>query len=176
MEQLTSAFDHLNIVTDLLHSYEKKLQEKQQTIDELQSQIDTFQQYDMIDDILDSVDEKEEKYNIKQYQHREHEANESQEDEPEDKKKTSQFWDHLKKKLKDRNIEFIKELIRHKQINMDESDSNGRHLLMLAVEYGSYQLVSMCINLGADIDKEDNNKLTALKIAKKNGLPDIEEL
>eukprot|EP01084_Bolivina_argentea_P291002 500041_1 len=112
MEQLSSAFTN---ISDILHSFEKQLQEKQQTIDELQSQIDSLQQYDMIDDILDSVDEKEEKYNIKQYQHIEHEANELQEDEAEDKKKTSQFWDHLKKKLKDRNIEFIKELIRHKQ-------------------------------------------------------------
>eukprot|EP01084_Bolivina_argentea_P067026 122152_1 len=34
----------------------------------------------------------------------------------------------------------------------------------------------MCINLGADIDKEDNKKQTALKIAKQNGFPDIEEL
>merc|ERR1712244_159278 len=47
---------------------------------------------------------------------------------------------------------------------------------MYAAQYGSYELVSMAINLGADIDKEDKKKQTALKIAITAGFVDIEEL
>ena len=49
----------------------------------------------------------------------------------------------MDKKLKKRDLEFIKELVRNKEIKMDEYNGNGRNLLMMAVEYGSYELVSM---------------------------------
>eukprot|EP01084_Bolivina_argentea_P181305 313139_1 len=59
---------------------------------------------------------------------------------------------------------------------MDETDTSNRTLLMLATEFGLYELVSMCINLGADIDHQDISKKTALKIATESGFLDIEEL
>eukprot|EP01083_Nonionella_stella_P082004 226244_1 len=92
-------------------------------------------------------------------------------------KKTKQFWDHLEKKLKESDIDYVKELVRNNELTMKETnEENGRHLLMMATAHGSFELVSMCINLGADIDKQDKNKKTALKLAKENGFPDIEEL
>ena len=35
----------------------------------------------------------------------------------------------------------------------DKEPGTDRTLLMMAADVGSYELVSMCINLGADIDK-----------------------
>eukprot|EP01083_Nonionella_stella_P272259 923140_1 len=100
-----------------------------------------------------------------------------EEEEEEEMKKTKQFWDHLEKKLKESDIDYVKELVRNNELTMKETnEENGRHLLMMATAHGSFELVSMCINLGADIDKQDKNKKTALKLAKENGFPDIEEL
>ena len=97
-----------------------------------------------------------------------------QEEEEEDKQKTSQFWQTLENKFKVGDIEYIKELIRKNEIKMDDiNPNNGRNLFMISTEYGSYELVSMCINLGANIDIEDHSKQTALKIAKSNGFPGI---
>eukprot|EP01083_Nonionella_stella_P162056 531619_1 len=60
---------------------------------------------------------------------------------------------------------------------MDEIEPRtGRTLLMLSAFYGCYELVSMCINLGANIDKLDVSKKTALKLSQVNGFPAIEEL
>ena len=44
---------------------------------------------------------------------------------------------------------------------------------MISTEYGSYELVSMCINLGSNIDAQDKMKQTALKIATSKGFPGI---
>eukprot|EP01083_Nonionella_stella_P151407 483661_1 len=114
-----------------------------------------------------------------QPQEKKEEQNEEEDEEEheEEMKKTKQFWVHLDKKLKESDIDYVKELIRNNEIKMDETnEENGRHLLMMATAYGSFELVSMCINLGADIDKQDKTKKTALKLAKEFGFPDIEEL
>eukprot|EP01083_Nonionella_stella_P092635 259360_1 len=39
-----------------------------------------------------------------------------------------------------------------------------------------YELVSMCINLGANIDKLDGYAQSVLKLSQRNGFPAIEEL
>ena len=102
-------------------------------------------------------------------QERKDNDNKDEEEEEEDKKKTAQFWQTLDSKFKSGDIEFIKELIRKNEIKMDEFNPKRRNLLMISTQYGSYELVSMCINLGANIDAEDNQKQTALKIAISNG-------
>eukprot|EP01083_Nonionella_stella_P092634 259358_1 len=90
--------------------------------------------------------------------------------------KTDEFWQEVDNKLRDGDIDFIKDLVRNKKLNMDETDKNGRTLLMLSAFRGCYELVAMCINLGANIDKLDVSKKTALKLSQVNGFPAIEEL
>eukprot|EP01083_Nonionella_stella_P305818 1068438_1 len=90
--------------------------------------------------------------------------------------KTDEFWQEVDNKLRDGDIDFIKDLVRNKKLNMDETDKNGRTLLMLSAFRGCYELVAMCINLGANIDQLDNNNKTALKLSQQYGFPDIEEL
>eukprot|EP01083_Nonionella_stella_P255556 876990_1 len=124
-----------------------------------------------IDAILDEIEENERKYNQTIENETLNEFEEKRE-----KEKTSQFWEQVDTKLSDRDIDFIKDLVRNKELNMDETDGKGRTLLMLSALHGCYELVSMCINLGANIDKLDEEKKTALKLSQQNGFPDIEEL
>ena len=68
------------------------------------------------------------------------------------------------------NVEYaVKELIRNKKLKMNESDESKQTLLMLAAKHGQYELVATAINLGAEIDRQDKDKNTALKIAKSKG-------
>eukprot|EP01083_Nonionella_stella_P296289 1006620_1 len=69
-------------------------------------------------------------------------------------------------KLRDGDIDFIKELERNK---------NSTHSLGVDV-HECYELVSMCINLGANIDKLDGYAQSVLKLSQRNGFPAIEEL
>ena len=120
-----------------------------------------------IDDILDEVEENEQKYQReKVFVNDNNDIKGDNEDDDEEgiKKKTLTFWNDLAKKLKDGDIEGVKDLVRTKQLKIDEVNDLGRNLLMMAAQHGSYELVSMCINLGADIDKEDNSKQTGLYI------------
>ena len=177
----------VNGFSDLLKKVEseyiEKLQEKDDTIQQLQERVDELSQYHKIDEILDEIEENEQKYQSKDKSDAvthdnitNMEENKEDEDDDDSKKKTPQFWKNLDKKLQDDDIEFIKELVRNKEIKMDDVNDKGRNLLMLAVQYGKYELCSMCINLGANIDREDLDKVTALKLAKSKGFPDIEEL
>eukprot|EP01084_Bolivina_argentea_P198694 340166_1 len=160
------------------NEYREKFEEQENMIKKLEQKIDELSQYDAIDDILDEVELNEQTYQSSNLPNeRKEETKDTDTDtEEDDKKKTAQFWSYLDTKLKIGDIEYIKDLVRNKEIKMDECNHAGRTLLMLATEIGSYELVSMAINLGADIDKEDNNKETALKIAKEKGFPDIEQL
>eukprot|EP01084_Bolivina_argentea_P136561 240503_1 len=89
---------------------------------------------------------------------------------------TNEFWSILRQNVRDNNVDYIKQLINDRKLDMMDKDSEGMTLLLIAAKIGSYDIVQLCINLGADIDKEDTSKMTALKIAKKRGFPDIEEL
>eukprot|EP01083_Nonionella_stella_P092636 259362_1 len=120
-----------------------------------------------IDAILDEIEENERKYDS---------YSKGDEEEEREKVKSSQFWEEVDRKLIDGDTDFIKDLVRNKELNMDETDANGRTLLMLSAFHGCYELVSMCINLGANLDKLDKKKKTALKLSQQNGFPDIEEL
>eukprot|EP01084_Bolivina_argentea_P067024 122150_1 len=159
---LTDSFSHSLLST--LKSIDQKhleiLQEKDAKIKELESKIDRLQQYDLIDDILDEVERKENEPNkyTDKYEHKgdykqmdeEHtEDDDTDDDEDESRKKTTEFWRYLETKLKERDIEWIKDLVRKKDLNMEDTNGEGRNLLMLATANGSYELVSMCINLGA---------------------------
>ena len=63
----------------------------------------------------------------------------------------------------------MKELIRNKELKVDDVNHSKQTLLMMAAKHGQYELVATAINLGADIDVQDDSKDTALKIAKKKG-------
>ena len=191
-------------VADLEKKYSQKYEEQNAIINKLQDEIDELRSFEQdfelhrfksedIDNILDELEEIDEKYddesnktgskNKKNKQKKSvktPKANNDEESDDEDDetvRKTAKFWQELREKLEAGDLEYIKDLVRRNQLRMDEKDNQtGRTLLMLATHYGSYDLVSMCINLGADIDKTDSTKKTPLKIAKERGFPGMSKL
>ena len=77
----------------------------------------------------------------------------------------------LCRQSKEGDITFVKGLISTKELKMDETNSSGQSLLMLAAMHGQYELVATAINLGADVDKMDTTppKMTALKYSQQKG-------
>eukprot|EP01083_Nonionella_stella_P066399 174839_1 len=71
-----------------------------------------------IDAILDEIEENERRYD----------------------EKTDDFWREVHRKLSEGDSDFIKDLVRNKELNMDETDANGRTLLMLSAFHGCYEL------------------------------------
>ena len=134
----------------------------------------TNSDYDQIEQILDEVEIDEQKYGAEETKdnndtnNNNNNTNDDEDDDDDEdgvRRKTRQFWVVLDQKLEQGDLEYIKNLVRTNQLSMDEkSQTNGRTLLMLATYHGSYDLVSMCINLGADIDQEDTYKKTPLKV------------
>eukprot|EP01083_Nonionella_stella_P161336 528300_1 len=68
------------------------------------------------------------------------------------KRKAKNLWKELENQIQDENIEYVKKLIQIKkaQIN-DNTQWNGRTMLMMASEHGQYDICCMLINLGADV-------------------------
>ena len=152
-----------DLAAGLERKYVEKYEEQKIVISRLQQEIDELRNYDQIDNILDEIEQTEQKYDDDDIQTNNNNAMlnndddqaESDDDDDDDnrERKTSQFWNQLTEKLEEGDLEYIKDLVRKNQLSMDEKhNQNGRTLLMLATYYGSYDLVSMCINLGADID------------------------
>ena len=162
----------LDLLQNVEKQYKIKLQQQEEQIKQLRQQNEELQQ--KVDEIDIYHDEDESKYQGSEDgdDHQMHLPRidvREDDDEDADDKKPANFWQEVTKALEDSNLEFIKGLIRQNKIKMDDIDNDDRNLLMLAAQYGSYELVSMCINLGANIDAEDGKKMTALKIARKKG-------
>ena len=167
-----------DLVADLEKKYSQQIQEQKKIINELRDEIEELKSVDPddelqrlksvdIDDILDEI-EMDEKYDDtpkqnstkrSKHKHKKSVSPSAYNDEDSDDednisiKKSHTFWGTLEEKLKERDLEYIKDLVRRNELKMDESNYNGRTLLMFATFYGSYDLVSMCINLGSHIDK-----------------------
>ena len=160
----------LDLLQNVEKQYKTKFQDQEETIKRLQERVDELETQEQLDQIerkyqspIAQDDNQDDSQQIQSPRIDEKDDHE-EEEENDDRRKASNFWSDISKALEDSNIEFIKNLLRRNEIKMDEINDSGRNLLMLAAEFGSYELASMCINLGANIDAEDYNKMTALKV------------
>eukprot|EP01083_Nonionella_stella_P124980 377776_1 len=85
-------------------------------------------------------------------------------------------WNDIQRKLEIGDVDGIKDLIQNKKVTMFDVDPIGRTLLLLASKYGQYEIVQLCLNLGADIDHKDNKQQTALIRSRNSGMFHIEQL
>eukprot|EP01083_Nonionella_stella_P287946 980164_1 len=67
-------------------------------------------------------------------------------------------------------------LIRNKTINVVDVDSKGKTLLLIASAAGSYQIVNLCLNLGADITHKDSKNHDAIYWAQQGAWSHVEQL
>eukprot|EP01083_Nonionella_stella_P301851 1037915_1 len=72
--------------------------------------------------------------------------------------------------------DYVLSLIRDKTINMSDMDSGGRTLLLIATYEGSYEIVNLCLNLGADINHKDKEGHDALHWAQFGAWFHVEQL
>eukprot|EP01084_Bolivina_argentea_P279516 477870_1 len=63
---------------------------------------------------------------------------------------SAEFWQDIESKLKN-DTDSIKSLIKNGTITMNDVSDNGSSLLHLAASHGNYDIVQLCINLGADL-------------------------
>eukprot|EP01084_Bolivina_argentea_P261720 442415_1 len=88
---------------------------------------------------------------------------------------SDEFWRKVDDKCK-YDADYIKTLIKNKEITMFDTNKTGYTLLIIAARRGCYEIVQLCINLGANIDHIDNNGKTALINARESGYYQIEQL
>ena len=94
---------------------------------------------------------------------------------PKSASKSASFWDDIYSKCKS-NPDAIKELISSGVITMTASNNLDRTLLLISSKKGSYDLVQLCLKLGADIDHKDRGGKTAIDLARDSGFYHIEQL
>eukprot|EP01084_Bolivina_argentea_P194416 333564_1 len=93
----------------------------------------------------------------------------------ESKTKNKQFWDNVHQKCAT-DVDYIKSLIRDKTIDMEDTDDQGRTILMMAAATGSYDLVQYCANLGANIHLKCKENKTAINYAQGGSYYHVEQL
>eukprot|EP01083_Nonionella_stella_P141673 437010_1 len=77
-------------------------------------------------------------------------------------KHSDSFWKDIDDKCKQNDIQYIKSVIDNKTLSMSDVDGRGCSLLHSAVWYGSYEVVQLCISLGADTTLQNKRGHTAL--------------
>eukprot|EP01083_Nonionella_stella_P110064 321828_1 len=88
---------------------------------------------------------------------------------------STEFWNDILSKCQT-DEDYIKSLINTKQLTMTECDTDGRTLLLIAAKKGSYELVRLCLNLGADLHKTDKKGRSVLDLARGGAWTHVEQL
>eukprot|EP01083_Nonionella_stella_P039281 106840_1 len=91
------------------------------------------------------------------------------------RKHAEDFWRTIDDKCK-YDPDYIKTLITQKEITMFEMNKDNDTLLIVASRRGCYEIVQLCINLGADINHKNKIDQTALDSARGAGYYEIEQL
>jgi len=85
------------------------------------------------------------------------------------------FWNEIKSKM-GTDPDFVKALIKNKQLSFDHVDEWKNNILLIAASAGNYDMVQFCINMGADINSKGNGGVTAQRLAGQNGHHHVEQL
>ena len=89
--------------------------------------------------------------------------------------KSTSFWDDIYSKCRSDPLS-IKKLISSGTLKMTDSNHLDRTLLLISAKKGSYELVELCLNLGANINHKDKGAKTAIDLAHDSGHYHIEQL
>eukprot|EP01083_Nonionella_stella_P054078 142860_1 len=128
------------------------------TKQQLQSELDQIKKE--YDSELDALKRKNQELE------RENEALKQKESQQKTETKHSQaFWDEIEAKCEKHDTQYIKSLIDNKTLSVNDVNDNGMSLLHWAASRGAYEIVQLCISLGADITLQNDDGRTALDIA-----------
>eukprot|EP01083_Nonionella_stella_P054077 142859_1 len=128
------------------------------TKQQLQSELDQIKKE--YDSELDALKRKNQELE------RENEALKQKESQQKTETKHSQaFWDEIEAKCEKHDTQYIKSLIDNKTLSVNDVNDNGMSLLHWAASRGAYEIVQLCISLGADVTLKDKDGDTALVLA-----------
>eukprot|EP01084_Bolivina_argentea_P093806 168656_1 len=85
------------------------------------------------------------------------------------------FWDNIYDKMKS-DPDYVRSLIKKKEVSMKEVDGKGRTILLIASYWGQYDIVQFLLNLGADIKHRDYKDKTAIDHARDGSYYHVEQL
>eukprot|EP01084_Bolivina_argentea_P194418 333567_1 len=85
------------------------------------------------------------------------------------------FWNTISREV-EHNSDYIKSLIADKTLTMFDVNKNQETVLLIASKWGAYDIVQLCLNLGADIHHKDNVGKTALDWSRDGAWYHIEQL
>eukprot|EP01084_Bolivina_argentea_P093810 168666_1 len=91
----------------------------------------------------------------------------------------NEFWSKIRDALinKKYSTDYIKSLIKNKKLKMDDVDNcHGQTLLIMAAYEGAYEIVELCLNLGANINYTDKYGKTAIEYARVSERTAVEQL
>eukprot|EP01083_Nonionella_stella_P056398 148527_1 len=91
-------------------------------------------------------------------------------------KQGDEFWQEISRKLRANDTEYIKSLVYNQTISVLDANSQGQTLLMFAADAGNYEIVNLCLNLGADVTRSDVNGHEAQFFAQAGAHVHIEQL
>eukprot|EP01083_Nonionella_stella_P078691 215479_1 len=94
-------------------------------------------------------------------------------------KHSLQFWLEIQNKCEQNDVQYIKSLIDSKTLSVSDVDDHFNHgfsLLHYAALNGAYEVVQLCISLGADITLQTKVGCTALQFANDKGHHAIKQL
>eukprot|EP01083_Nonionella_stella_P107743 312437_1 len=92
-------------------------------------------------------------------------------------KHSAKFWQEIHGKCKKNDTQYIKSLIDNKTLSVNDVDNqHGWTLLHYAANYGAYEIVQLCISLGADVTLKTNAENTALDLADEDNHHAIKQL
>eukprot|EP01083_Nonionella_stella_P036149 98649_1 len=91
-------------------------------------------------------------------------------------KHSDSFWTEICDKIYTNDIQYIKSLIDNKTLSVNDVDDEGSSLLHFAAYYGAYDVVQLCISLGADITLKSKDGRTAMFYANNQGHHAIKQL
>eukprot|EP01083_Nonionella_stella_P277064 941928_1 len=84
-------------------------------------------------------------------------------------KHSESFWREIRWKCEQNDIQYIKSLIDTKTLSVNDVDDEGYSLLHYAACNGVYEVVQLCISLGADVTIKNEEGCTALDDANSMG-------
>eukprot|EP01084_Bolivina_argentea_P203082 346890_1 len=139
------------LYTDLINA-NKRISQLETQVQKLQNELSKYEKIygNQLDSLFDDIDGEEKQNNVE---------------------KTTVDWNLIHHKVFDthnieENEQFIINMLKNEEITVHDEDSSGRTLLHYAAGEGRSNLVTVCVNLGADIKKKSKPWGDALTMAR----------
>eukprot|EP01084_Bolivina_argentea_P094438 169773_1 len=91
-------------------------------------------------------------------------------------KTKTDLWKNIQYRMIRGDIEYIKKLFQQQQVSVSDTNKFGESLFLLACRKSQFEIASMCLLLGCDINKRNKNNKDGLELAQFAMSPHIEQL